>query len=101
MSERDSQRPLTVRFGHDELVIRRRYEVASIANDTLIAVWFIVGSVFFFYPDWQTLGTCFFLAGSVELLIRPIIRFTRLAHLQRVQMRNRGSWMPGMPPQDF
>lgn len=101
MSEPRSERSLTVRVGRDELVIRRRYEVASIANDVLIAAWFIGGSILFFYPNWMTLGTWFFLAGSVELLIRPMIRFTRLVHVQRVQKRHRHGGAPRESSQDF
>lgn len=39
--------PLIVHFGERELVIRKRYEVLSICNDILIAIWFAVGSVLF------------------------------------------------------
>lgn len=74
---------LTIRVGAEELVIRRRYETASILNDILIALWFIVGSIMFFSPAWETAGTWCFLVGSVELLIRPIIRLTRHVHLKQ------------------
>lgn len=79
--------PLYIRIGDEELVIRRRYEVASIVNDLLIAVWFVIGSVLFFSPDTETAGTWLFLIGSVELLIRPLIRLRRRVHLQRFQAR--------------
>jgi len=59
----DDQRPVVIRIGNEELIVRRRYEVASIVNDLLIAVWFVV--------------------GSIELLIRPIIRLSRRVHLRR------------------
>ena len=38
----------TLHIGHDELVIRCRYETLSIINEILVAVWFIVGSILFF-----------------------------------------------------
>jgi hypothetical protein len=76
--------PLTFRIGKDELVIRQRYEAVSILNDMLIAVWFIIGSVMFFSPSWTTAGTWCFVFGSVELLIRPVIRLGRQLHLQRL-----------------
>lgn len=75
---------LTFHIGHEELIIRQRYEVTSIVNDILIAVWFIIGSVLFFNEDTTMLGTWFFLAGSVQLLIRPIIRLTRRIHITRL-----------------
>jgi hypothetical protein len=81
----DTKPDLVLTFGHDELVIRRRYEVLSIANDILVALWFIAGSILFFSEDLATAGTWLFLIGSAELLIRPIIRLTRAVHLQRIR----------------
>ncbi len=78
---------LTFRVGREELIIRRRYEAASILNDVLIALWFIAGSIMFFSPAWETAGTWCFLAGSVELLIRPLIRLRRQIHLKRLSGR--------------
>ncbi|TQN28442.1 YrhK-like protein [Haloactinospora alba] len=85
MSQSHPGGALEVRFGHHELLVRRRYEALSIANDILIALWFIVGSVMFFWESWTTAGTWCFLAGSVELLIRPMIRLARLVHIQRAR----------------
>jgi hypothetical protein len=79
---------LTLHVGGEEVVIRQRYELASIANDILIALWFLVGSVMFFSNQWQTTGTWCFVFGSVELLVRPVIRLTRHVHLQRMQARH-------------
>jgi hypothetical protein len=76
--------PLTFHIGRDELIIRQRYEVASIANDILIALWFIIGSVLFFSAATTTAGTWCFLVGSIELLIRPVIRLARRVHLTRI-----------------
>lgn len=73
-----------IRIGHDELVIRQRYEAASIVNGILIALWFIVGSIMFFSEEWTMVGTWCFLAGSIELLIRPLIRPSRQTHLRRI-----------------
>lgn len=75
---------LTIRLGRDELVIRRRYENASVVNDILIALWFITGSIMFFSDAWTIPGTWCFLLGSTELLIRPVIRLSRQIHLQRL-----------------
>ncbi|MDZ7918277.1 MAG: YrhK family protein [Rhodococcus sp. (in: high G+C Gram-positive bacteria)] len=76
---------LTFTIGHEELVIRQRWEVVSIVNDILIAVWFIIGSVLFFQESTTVIGTWFFLLGSIELLIRPLIRLVRRVHLTRVR----------------
>lgn len=80
----DSDRGLVLRIGREELIIRHRYEVVSIVNDLLIGLWFAIGSILFFSPDTSTAGTWLFLVGSVQLLIRPVIRLTRYLHLQRI-----------------
>ncbi len=76
---------LTLHIGNDEVVLRQRYEVASIANDLLIAVWFAIGSVLFFSESTATAGTWLFLLGSVQLMVRPAIRLARRMHIQRTR----------------
>ncbi|ACU97599.1 YrhK family protein [Saccharomonospora viridis] len=80
----DGRGTLTVTFGHEELILRRRYEIISIGNDLLIALWFVVGSVLFFWESTATIGTWFFLLGSIQLTARPVIRLFRRVHLRRV-----------------
>ncbi len=74
-----------VRIGHEELVVRRRYEAMSIANDLLIALWFVAGSVLFFWDSTTEAATWMFLLGSIEFLLRPMIRLARRVHLHRLQ----------------
>ena len=82
---------LTIRIGPQELVIRRRYEAASIVNDVLIGLWFLIGSVFFFFFDSLTrAGTVLFVIGSVEMLIRPVVRLARHLHIQRLHRGSAG-----------
>lgn len=88
VQQADSSGALTIVIGHDEIVIRRRYEVLSIVNDVLIAVWFTVGSVLFLSEATTTAGTWLFVLGSVELMIRPAIRLTRHLHLRRLPTRS-------------
>ncbi len=71
-------------IGPDEIVLRRRYEVLSILNDLLVAVWFVIGSVLFFDEATATAGTWLFLIGSLQLLIRPVIRLARHVHIQKL-----------------
>lgn len=94
-----SARPLTLTIGHEELTIRKRYEVLSILNDILVALWFIVGSVLFFSTATEIAGIWCFVLGSVELLVRPLIRLTRRLHLQRIS-GSTSSW-PVETSQDF
>ncbi|WP_086516884.1 YrhK family protein [Clavibacter michiganensis] len=87
---------MTLTIGHEELVIRRKYEVASIVNDIMVAAWFVVGSVLFFSESTTTAGTWLFLLGSIQLMIRPLIRLGRRVHLTRI-----GSGSPGKSGRDF
>lgn len=80
----DGSNSIEIRVGHDEIVLRKRYEVLSIVNDILVAVWFITGSILFFGESTAYAGTWLFLLGSIELLIRPLIRLARHVHISRV-----------------
>lgn len=90
--------PLTFRIGQRELVIRKRYEVLSIINDVLIGVWFLVGSILFFNEATTRAGTWLFVIGSAELLVRPLIRLSRLVHLRYLPAK---SGLPGESSHDF
>ncbi|GAA4380135.1 YrhK family protein [Paeniglutamicibacter cryotolerans] len=85
----DADPPLILHLGREELVIRQRYETISIINDLLIGSWFLIGSFMFFSPTLSYAGTWLFVIGSIEMLIRPAIRFIRRVHLRR--------YHPGMP----
>jgi hypothetical protein len=76
------------RIGHDEVILRQRYEVASIVNDLLVAVWFVIGSVLFFSDSTATAGTWLFLLGSIQLMVRPMIRLARKVHVQRLSQQS-------------
>lgn len=91
--------PITLTIGHEELTIRKRYEVLSIVNDVLVALWFVVGSVLFFSDSTETAGTWCFLLGSIELLVRPLIRLARHVHLSRIS--GSSSTWPAEVSQDF
>ncbi|MEN0101399.1 MAG: YrhK family protein [Curtobacterium sp.] len=79
-----SQHDVTLRIGPDELRIRELYETISIVNDVMVALWFVVGSILFFSESTTIAGTWLFLIGSVQLLIRPVIRLARRVHLGRI-----------------
>ncbi|HET7306320.1 MAG TPA: YrhK family protein [Gammaproteobacteria bacterium] len=75
---------LTVTFGHEELVIHHRYEVLSILNDFCIAVWFLVGSIFFLFPAFGGTAAWLFVIGSAQFLARPVIRLLRNIRLKQI-----------------
>ncbi len=83
-NKHDIDSPLTLTLGREQLVIRRRYEVVSILNDFFIAIWFLLGSVFFLYPSFEKIAAWLFVIGSVQFLIRPTIRLLAHLHIQRV-----------------
>lgn len=74
---------LAMRIGSDEIVIRDRYEALSIANDVLIGILFLVGSILFLWESTATVATWLFIVGSAEFLLRPVIRLARRTHLKR------------------
>jgi hypothetical protein len=92
----DRKPPLVLHIGREELTIRQRYEVVSILNDILVGCWFLVGSVLFFYPAHERLAISLFVVGSIEMLIRPLIRLARRLHLQRLHPR-----LPAETARDF
>ncbi|MDH2290531.1 YrhK family protein [Cobetia sp. 10Alg 146] len=75
---------LTLRLGHEELVIHRRYELASIINELVLGLLFTIGSVCFFWDEWMTLGIWLFVIGSLQLTLKPLIRLARRMHLKRL-----------------
>lgn len=83
-SDKNLDNPLTFTFGHEQLVIRRRYEVLSILNDFLIALWFLLGSVLFLFPEHEQAAVWLFIVGSVQFFIRPTLRLAAHIHLRRL-----------------
>lgn len=74
---------ITLGLGDREVVLRQRYEIASIVNEIGIALFFTVGSVAFYWHELFDLGVTLFVIGSIELGIRPAIRLARRVHLRR------------------
>ena len=87
---------VTLTLGDQEIVLRHRFELVSIANEIGIALFFTVGSVCFYFEELFTLGVTLFVIGSVQLGIRPGIRLAR-----RIQLRKVTQGMPGEVARDF
>ncbi len=64
--------------------IHDRYQTAFLVVDFAAALQFVVGSVFFFFPAWQTAGTWLFLIGSLCFAVKPSLRLARQLHLRRL-----------------
>ncbi|WP_372982998.1 YrhK family protein [Marinobacter sediminum] len=88
MVEHRTDSPLTLKLGHEELIIRRRYEVLSIINDFFIAIWFLVGSILFLFPEYEQAAIWLFIIGSFQFLIRPTIRLVSHIHVKRIPASN-------------
>jgi len=77
---------------HPQLSRARRrshqyHEIAYTLVDFGAAVTFVVGSIFFFYPDLTEKGTWLFLIGSILFGIRPTVRLSREINDLRLQRR--------------
>jgi len=83
-------RKFRIDTGRHVLVVRNRYQVLSRINDILTGLWFLAGSILFLFDSGKLLGTIFFIIGSAELLIRPVIQIVRDVHLKRIDP-DRGS----------
>ncbi|WP_286222475.1 YrhK family protein [Marinobacter apostichopi] len=88
MVEHCTDSPLVLKFGHEELIIRRRYEVISVVNDFFIAIWFLVGSVLFLFPEDEKTAIWLFIIGSFQFLVRPTIRLASHIHVKRIPSSN-------------
>ncbi|MEM5476407.1 YrhK family protein [Pacificibacter sp. AS14] len=53
------------------------YEIAHTLVDFFAAVFFIIGSIMFFYENLQTAGTWLFLIGSILFATKPTLRLMR------------------------
>lgn len=68
----------------DHAKVVRRYELYRTIVEFLAAVFFIIGSVFFFYASLLVAGTWLFLIGSVLFAVRPTIRLLLELRLARL-----------------
>lgn len=72
-------------LGKRHLVVQRRYDALGAVNDLLIAIWFLVGSIFFLNDALVLGGTWLFIVGSAQLLVKPAIKLTNLVHVSHIQ----------------
>lgn len=76
-------RKAVVDIGSKKVVIQKRYKVLGAVNDLLIAIWFLTGSILFFFDSMMTGGTWLFVAGSLQLLMRPALTLAELIHIRK------------------
>lgn len=83
MSKRESQ-DVELDLGREHIIVQRRYEAVGAINDLLIAVWFLIGSFFFLSNSLVERGTWLFIVGSIQLLIKPLLKLASLIHVKYV-----------------
>lgn len=83
MSGQES-RDLELDLGREHIIVQRRYEAVGAINDLLIALWFLIGSFFFLSNSLVERGTWLFIVGSVQLLIKPLLKLASLIHVRHV-----------------
>ncbi|MEI8633160.1 YrhK family protein [Vibrio sp. PP-XX7] len=71
-------------LGQEHVTIQRRYEALGALSDLFIAIWFLIGSIFFLNNSLVESGTWLFIVGSSQLLIKPVIKLSSLIHVSRV-----------------
>jgi len=78
IGEHDDDNPrIHISLGRRTVVLNHRYEALSILNDIFIGIFFTAGSVLFFFTDLENWAITLFLLGSIDFLLRPVIRLAR------------------------
>ncbi len=62
------------------------YERMYTLVDLTAALFFLIGSVLFFYPELVYAGTWLFVIGSALFAARPAVRFLREYHLAQLPL---------------
>ena len=71
---------------HQHRRVYGRYEKLYTINDFVAALYFLAGSILFFYESMQTAATWCFTLGSVHFLLRPTIKVAREFHLANLPL---------------
>ncbi|PWR02206.1 hypothetical protein DKT77_13150 [Meridianimarinicoccus roseus] len=71
-------------FNADTRRVYAAYEIAHTAVDFAAALCFLVGSVLFFWADWETEAIWLFVIGSVFFMMKPTLRLVREIQIYRM-----------------
>ncbi|WP_417696558.1 YrhK family protein [Psychromonas sp.] len=80
----DNKNDFDLDIGQRHIAIQRRYEALGAFNDLFIAIWFLIGSVFFLNDALIESGTWLFIVGSAQLIIKPVIKLLSLVHVNKI-----------------
>ena len=67
--------------------INEIYEWLHILNDLLIGIYFLVGSIFFLYPDLENAGIWLFIIGSGQMLLGPVLRTLNKVYARTIRKK--------------
>ncbi|MCF2945535.1 YrhK family protein [Paenibacillus tarimensis] len=73
-----------IQFSKCRLIIQDRRVLVPILNDTMVSIWYIAGSICFFYPVNKETGVLLFLLGSIQLFTRNLIRIMKSIQIKLV-----------------
>gem|GEM_PF-3543456 len=83
-----------LRFGRRVIVLDHRYENQSSLNDIFIGIFFTVEGALFFFTELETGVITLFLLGSIDFLLRPVIRLARRIPFSLIVPSNGGPIPP-------
>ncbi|MFW7415181.1 YrhK family protein [Demequina sp. SO4-18] len=80
---------LSIRVGRLQIDVESRWEAASILNDIMTGLWFLVGSIMNVLDTGGDWPLYLYLAGSTQLLARAFFRLERRIHAGGGYMKSR------------
>lgn len=86
MEIEEGNETIDIDFEHKKVAIHERYEWLHIINDLMLGIWFVTGSIMFFYGSLTYWGTWLFVAGSAQMLIGPVLKIAHKLHLRRLNL---------------
>lgn len=76
-----------IKMGNHDLFFKKGYKVLYTLNDFLLGLWFLIGSIFFYFESLKTWGVTLFVLGSLQMLIRPSIRMVHSIHMKKLYQK--------------
>ncbi|WP_394218277.1 YrhK family protein [Halobacillus trueperi] len=80
----DKQKYIDLHVGKHDIFFKKTYDILYTINDVLLGLWFLIGSIFFYFEHLKTWGVTLFVLGSIQMLIRPTIRLVHYFHMRKV-----------------
>ncbi|MGI8313664.1 YrhK family protein [Halobacillus mangrovi] len=72
-----------ISMGKHEIFFKKEYKILYTVNEFLLGLWFLIGSICFYFEELKTWGVTLFVLGSMQMLIRPSIRLVHSFHMRK------------------